>query len=47
MNPYLAQLDLVYWIEGFAFAIAHIRGSQEMGRDWYESGKLLQRKYIL
>ena len=29
---------------GFAFAIAHVRGSQTLGRQWYESGKLLQKK---
>ncbi len=29
---------------GFIFAIAHIRGGEDLGRSWYESGKLLKKK---
>jgi oligopeptidase B len=29
---------------GFVFAIAHVRGSEYLGRNWYENGKLLNKK---
>ncbi|CAA0141483.1 S9 family peptidase [Tenacibaculum maritimum] len=29
---------------GFIYALAHIRGSQYLGRDWYEDGKMLFKK---
>ncbi|MFM9987286.1 S9 family peptidase [Flavobacterium sp.] len=29
---------------GFVFAIAHIRGGEDLGRPWYDDGKLLKKK---
>ena len=43
-DPYFSSVRLSLLDRGFIFAIAHIRGGEEMGRDWYEDGKLLKKK---
>lgn len=43
-DPYFSADRLSMLNRGFAFAIAHIRGGQEMGRSWYENGKFLKKK---
>lgn len=44
MEPYFSSVRISLLDRGFAFAIAHVRGGEEMGRHWYEDGKLLQKK---
>ena len=44
IDPYFSSIRLSLLDRGFIYAIAHIRGGEYLGREWYESGKLLHKK---
>jgi oligopeptidase B len=44
IDPYFSTIRLSLLDRGFIYAIAHVRGGEYLGRNWYDSGKLLEKK---
>ncbi len=44
VDPYFSTIRLSLLDRGFIYVIAHIRGGEYLGRQWYEDGKLLKKK---
>ena len=44
IDPTFSSTRLSLLDRGFIFAIAHVRGGEYLGREWYENGKLLKKK---
>jgi oligopeptidase B len=43
-EPYFSAFNLSLLDRGFILGIAHVRGGEDLGRQWYEDGKLLKKK---
>ena len=44
IDPYFSTVRMSLLDRGFIFAIAHVRGGEYLGRQWYEDGKLFKKK---
>ncbi len=47
IDPSFSSTRLSLLDRGFVFAIAHIRGGEYLGRNWYDTGKCFKRKILL